>query len=345
LLTASLINSLGVTLKQIREQTNVRVDIPRRDTLAPLNGDPLAGSGKTTPIPGDDEEEPTVPITITGPQPSAAEAKALLNQIIGTRTSKITQRVRNIPAHILPFIAARRAEFQAVAEGADLNLGLNTADREVTVNGDRTVVPRVVEVINGTIENLKKDLTSIKISLPKRQHRLLTGKAVSEIMAKSRCSVVVADSNDPNEEVVIWGLSPDLPGGLAAAIEASNSRHVHEFPVPGPPIQSRQILAYMARIGYAKSLHNDHPGVSVFIPQPAAADNGHVLNIEVVGEKDAVDYAVQQLSEYVDKLAGATHEVPVDWLVHHFVSNKNAKKYVYSICCLSQFVKVTSLEG
>ena len=71
---------LGITLKGIRDQTNVKIDIPRReDTLNVPNGQANGhASGKATPI-DDEDEEPTIPITVQGPETAVYEAKALLN--------------------------------------------------------------------------------------------------------------------------------------------------------------------------------------------------------------------------------------------------------------------------
>lgn len=321
----------GATLKQIRDQTGVRVDIPRRDTLAPINGNGHANgasSGKVTPSQDDEDEEPTVPVTLTGPQPLAYEAQALFNQIISSKTSKTTQRVRDIPAHILPFIVARRSTFQAAAEGADVNLALNAPAREITVSGDREGVVRVVEKIKGTVEGFKTGLTSVKMSLPKRQHRLLVGKAVEEIMAKSKCSVVVADPDEPSDDVIVWGQGPDLPAGLGAVMEQANSQYIHEYPLPGPVAVSKQILTYLLRIQYPKTLNAAHPGVSVFTPSLAAAQTAKSINIDLVGDKSDVDAVVKQISEFFGKLIGSTKEIEVDWLIHRVITGKNAKKYV-----------------
>ena len=75
----AIIGPKGANLKQVRDQTGVRIDIPRRDTLAPANGNANGASHDpsrtATPLPGtpvggdEEEEEPTVPVTITGPQP------------------------------------------------------------------------------------------------------------------------------------------------------------------------------------------------------------------------------------------------------------------------------------
>ncbi|KAH0588911.1 KH domain-containing protein [Termitomyces sp. J132] len=323
---ASIIGPRGATLKQIRDQTSVRVDIPPRDSLAVPNGNGRSISGSTTPLSFDDDEEPMVPVTLTGPQPLVAEAQDLLNQIIASRTSKLTQRVRDIPAHVLPFVTARKATFEAAAEGANVNLALNRATREITVSGDREAVVRVIEVIRSAVDAFRTNLTSLKLSLPKRQHRLLSGKAADAILAKSKCAVIVGNHDEPSEEVTVWGHASDLTTGLSAVMESANSQYIHEFPLPGPIATSRQILAYMLRIQYEKTLRTAHPGVEIFFPTSADVEKLNNLNIDLVGEKPAVDEVVRQISVLIGKLIGATRSVTVDWLLHRVIMGKNAKK-------------------
>ncbi|KAF9469904.1 hypothetical protein BDZ94DRAFT_1151041 [Collybia nuda] len=325
----SIIGPKGATLKQIRDQTSVRVDIPPRDSLTIPNGNGQpngSSSGVATPSSLDEDEEPTIPVTLTGPQPLAYEAQELLNQIIASKTSKAAQRVRDIPAHVLPFIVARRSTFLAAAEGSEITLGLNSLAREITVHGDRQAVIRVVEVIKGTVEGFKSGLTSVKMSLPKRQHRLLAGKAVEEILAKSKCAVVVADHDDTSEEITVWGQGSDLPAGLGAVMEKANSQYIHEFPLPGPIDISRQILTYMGRIQFAKTLNTVHPSVAVYFPSPTTVKKSTNLNIDLVGEKSSVDAVVKQISELIGKLIGGTRQVSLDWLIHRMVAGKNAKR-------------------
>ncbi|KAJ7045724.1 hypothetical protein C8F04DRAFT_447034 [Mycena alexandri] len=321
---ASIIGPKGATLKHIRDQTSVRVDIPPRSTLAP-NGNGHV-NGKVTPSGDDEDDEPTVPVTLTGPQPLAYEAQAMLNQIISSKTSKSTQRVRDIPSHILPFVVARKAIFQAAAEPEQVGLTLNAVEREVTVTGEREAVGRAINSIKSTIEHYSSNLTSLKIQLPKRQHRLLVGKAVDEIVGKTQCVVVVAKADEPSDEVTVWGQSNDLSGGLAAVFEKANSQYIHEFPLPGPITLSRQLLTYMTRIGYPKTLSAAHPGVAVYAPEPGVVEKASILNIDIIGDKADVDGVVRQVSELIGKLIGATQEVSVDWLVHRFITGKNAKK-------------------
>ncbi|KIJ67957.1 hypothetical protein HYDPIDRAFT_37535 [Hydnomerulius pinastri MD-312] len=332
-----IIGTKGATLKQIRDQTGVRVDIPRKDDVAPNGQTNGHASGAATPSAAEEDEEPTVPVTITGPQPLAYEAQAMLNEIISARTSQSTQRVKDIPAHILPFVTTRRALFIDAAQGVDVYLTLNAPEREITVSGDREAVVRVVDSIKSTIETFKVILINVKITLPKRQHRLLVGQALDEIMAKSKCSVVVPEPEEPGEEVVVYGKSEDISAGLGAVMEKANSQYIHEFPLPGPIAVSRQLLTYMTRIDYPKTLSTAHPGALIFTPSPNAIAQASVLNIDIVGEKPVVDGVVRQVSELLGKLIGATKDVSIDWLIHRIIMGKNAKK-------LKQFYEVHNVS-
>ncbi|KAH9979180.1 SCP160 protein [Russula compacta] len=329
---AAIIGPKGATLKQIRDQTSVRIDIPRRETLAVPSGNGVTdggsphASGGTSPVPADDDDEPTVLVTVTGPQPLACEAQDLIKQIIASKRARTTQRVRDIPRHIVPFVKACYSAFVEAAEGGDVELSLKSAEREVSVSGDREVVLRVIEAVRSTIVTVSASLTSVKIQLPKRQHRLLVGNAVGEILASSKCVVIVPPAEDPSEEIVIWGKAEDLGDGVSAVMSKANSQYIHEFPLPGPIGLSRQLLAYIHYTGYTRSLATANPGVSVFTPESAARSKASVLNVDLIGEKALVDAAVRQVSELMGKLIGATKDVPVDWLVHRVIQGKHAKK-------------------
>lgn len=344
-------------MKQIRDQTSVRVDIPKRDTTTIPNGDGHLNEGpKTSPSHDgdDDDEEATIPVTLTGPQPLAYEAQAMLNQIISSKTSKITQRVRNISPHILPFVVARRALFMAAANNDNngdavapgdralfmgpatdgtITLTLNSDAREITVSGDREAVIRVVEKIKRTIETFESSLTSVKISLPKRHHRLLTGPNAEVVMNKSNCSVLVSKTDEPSDDVIVWGLTSDLPAGLSAVMEQANSKYIQELILPGPVNLSKQLASYMNRTQYAKKVKANNPNVEVFLPSPDT--QSQTLSIDLVGDKPAVDVVLKQTSELIGKLVGATRDISIDWLLHRGFTGKNFKKCVVSLQLLS----------
>lgn len=299
------------------------MDIPKRDTLI--------GNGHTNGKAShddDDEEELTIPVTLIGPQPLAYEAQVLLNQIISSKTSRATQRVRGIPAHILPFVLVRRPNFLEAAQDGAVNLTLNSPAREITVSGDREAVVRVVEAIKKTIEALEASITSVKISLPKRQHRLLTGQNADAVMTKSNCAVTVGKTEEVSDEVTVWGKATDLPAGLSAVMEQANSQYIHELTLPGPIALSKELATYLNRAQYTKVIKASHPNVDVFLPSTDSAAS--TLSIDLVGNKPEVDAVVKQVSELIGKLIGGTRDITIDWLLHRVITGKNGKKYVTS---------------
>jgi len=326
---------LGATLKQIRERTGARVDVPPKDGLTPSSSNAvLTANGMTPPASGaatpliieQDEQETNIPITIKAARPLAEEARLIINDIIASRTSKLTQKIRDIPPHILSFLTPRRAAFEAAAEGREIQTLLNAAAREITITGDREGVTRVVEAIKSTAESLGTMLTSISMNFAKRQHRLLTGETAEEIMAQNKCAVIVPEPEDPSEAVLVWGASEDLPNCLTAIITKVNSVYIHEFPLPGPIQTSKNILTYILRVDFTETLTTTHPGLNVFTPPPALWDSATTLNLELSGSKNVVDEAIRQTSELIGKLNGATKDINVDWIVHKIISHKNAKK-------------------
>lgn len=219
-------SSLGATLKQIRDQTNTKIDIPRRDenTLAvpAVNGHSTSHPSTRSPSPSQDEEhEPTVQITISGSGPLAHEAQAIIQGIIAEKTSRSTQRVRDIPAHVFPFVLQRRADFMKVAEGAEVTLNRDEKAREISISGDREAVARVVESIKSCVAFYEGDVATVKISLPKRQHHLLVGPAAEDILNKAKCVVLV--SSDSSEDVHVWGKVKDLGVGLQVVMEVGHN--------------------------------------------------------------------------------------------------------------------------
>lgn len=151
----------------------------------------------------------------------AHEAQAIIQGIIAEKTSRSAVKVKVNPAHVYPFVLLRRADFLKVADGAEVNLSRDDKEREITVSGDRDVVAKVIESIKSCIAFYEEDLTSVKIVLPKRQHRLLVGAGADEILQKSKCSIVVPPPTDPSEDVYVWGKGANLGLGLQAVMEAS----------------------------------------------------------------------------------------------------------------------------
>lgn len=149
----------------------------------------------------------------------AQEAQLIIQQIITERTSRTSQRVKDIPAQVYPFALLRRADFLRSSEGREINLNKDDKERSITVSGDREAVGKVVETIKSCIAFYEGDLSMVKISLPKRQHHLLVGGGADEILNKAKCAVIVPAITDSSEDVFVWGKPKDLGPGLQAVME------------------------------------------------------------------------------------------------------------------------------
>ncbi|GAB1521372.1 hypothetical protein RhiTH_004467 [Rhizoctonia solani] len=309
----SIVGQKGANLNQLRAKYDVRVDIPRRDTnLAP----PAGASGAASPIPADDDEEPTQPISVTGPLSSVVAAIAELEAIISTKTAHITQRVRDIPPKIFLFIEGRISEYENVAnsDGSSVLVNTTVESREVSVTGDRPSVVKVVEKIKEDIAELENSLTSISKRVPKPKQRLLQGDFIQTLMTTTKCAIELPDDPE-NEHITIWGLEDDLPNGLKAINDQGGSKHTETVTIPTP---SGAICEYLITTAYFGSIWGPKfPGVEAY---PVPRGKGHV--IDFVGEKNAVAPVVKDLNKLFQELASSVRQVGIDWLLHKPLAGK-----------------------
>ncbi|KAF8608753.1 hypothetical protein BDV93DRAFT_602647 [Ceratobasidium sp. AG-I] len=317
----SIVGQKGANLIQLRAKYDVRVDIPRKDANLAVPAGNASASRTGSPLPAsDEEEEPTQPVSVTGPLSSVTEAIAELNAVIATKTSKITQRVRDITDNVYPFIAGRITEYYALAEteGSYVTLTLSAQSHELVASGDRPGVVKVIETVKAHVEELGESLSTIALPLNKPQHRLLVGSFAEDLMESSKCVVVLPTDPDARE-VTLWGLQDDLPQGLQAVMKQANSRYTESLSVPAP---SSPIYEYLRRTNYfSKTMAPAHSGVQAHI---MPRGKGHA--VDFVGEKPAVAAAVKDLKKVFADLEGSTREVEVDWLVHKFLVGKSGKK-------------------
>lgn len=306
----------GANLNRIREESgnNVKVDIPRRDTVE-------------IPKPtGEDDEEPTITISISGPQSLAEDVRSEIQAIINAKRSKSTQRVKDVPAHILPFISSQKAEYQS----DELTVTVNHKDQEIVVTGDREGVTKVIEIIKARISELNETLESAELSVPKRQHRILLG-AAPEIFEKTKCVVIPVAPTEPGDSVAVWGASDDISGALGVVYEKARSKYAIQVPLPSPASYSTQIRTYLARTGYLKGLHERHSGEGgvegVYLVSEELFQKTGVAHVDFVGkEKKKVDEATKELANLIRNLEGALRDVEVDWIVHKTLIGRHGKK-------------------
>ncbi|KAG8805767.1 hypothetical protein FRC17_005346, partial [Serendipita sp. 399] len=249
----------------------------------------------------------------------AYEAQAIIQSIIAEKTSRATQKIKITPSYVYPFVLLRRADFVKAAGGAEITLSRDDNLQEITASGDREAVGRVIESIRSCAAFYEGDLTSVKISLPKRQHRLFDSASLDQIVQKSKCSVVVPPPEDPSEDVHVWGRAANLGLGLQAVMERANSQHTHSIPIRTVP---RHILTHVHQSGYGKTFSNAHPSVDIHFPSSSSG----VSNVDFIGERAAVEAAHKELTAYLALLENATRAVQVDYIIHNILRAKAGKQ-------------------
>jgi len=347
----TIIGPKGAALKGITESTGTKIDIPRRDTLpaydAPAD-DASDASGEN--------DEPQVPISITGPSVACNDAKAKLLALISHKVSQTSISIKTIPSSYYPFIAGAKGSKIKALE--DLGEGLvkvhvpppavwkalesqsedvlSDRDLSIKVKGDREKVKIVSTEILRRYEELSDNLRELKISIPKRQHRFLVGAAAEDILTQTDCIVELPPVSDPSDQCVIRGPQPNLIPALTLVMDKANAIAVemvdivalHRPNTSDPLAHAKKVLRYLLRSNKLRTVADAHAGVKVFPPFPSVVASSGTVVVEIVGEdKSAVAKAKEAVSTAVkNAIPAAIASVEIDPIVHAILIGKKGNK-------------------
>ena len=351
----TIIGPKGATLKSITDSTGCKIDIPRRDSLPSYERKEGASDA------GSDEEddEPQVDISITGPSVACQDAKAKLLALIAGKTSQGSASIKTIPSSYYPFIAgpkgskARQMEeelgegkvkihvpppavWKALEKQGEDDAGTGDRDLSIKVKGDKEKVKAVVTEIQRQFDELNDSLRELKISIPKRQHRFLVGSAADEILAQTGCIVELPPVEDPSDQCTIRGAQPNLIPALtlvmdkanAVAVETVDVVALHRQNSTDPLAHARRVLRYFQRHSKLRGIADSHSGVKVFPPfASVVASTGNVV-IEIVGgDKSSVSSAREAVVASVRALPpSAMATLDIDPLIHPMLIGKKGTK-------------------
>jgi predicted PilT family ATPase len=353
----TIIGPKGATLKAITDSTQCKIDIPRRDTLPtydPKEQGSDAGSD-------DEDDEPQVEITVTGPSVACQDAKTKILGLISSKVSQGSSSIKTIPSNYYPFIAGPRgvkakeleetvgaglvkvhvpppAVWKAMekqASGEDEGAALSDRDLSIKVKGDKEKVKAVVAHIQHQYEELSSTLREFGISLPKRQHRFLVGAAADEILEQTGCIVDLPAVSNPSEQIFIRGPHSSLMPALTLIMDKANAISVETVDVvalhrgiPDANTHAAHVLRYLTRASKLRAIADANPGVKVFPPFAAVvASTGNVV-IEIVGDdKAAVAKAREAVTAVVKNvLPAGVGAVEIDPMVHALLIGKKGAK-------------------
>lgn len=246
-------------MKNITDQTNVKIDIPRSE----------GGAAESTANKDDYSNDEQVPIQISGDEINARQAQKMLTALISERTSRSTVRLTEIDHMWYPFLSGAKGktarEIEALAAGVavpadgeeskEVDVGIRIppraallppkeSEREagleegqgqeqhrerdlaIIVTGDRELVNNAVKEIEKRVGDMTRTYRTLQISIPKRQHRFLVGDNAANILGSTGCIIELAPIDDPSDSVTIRGPPTQLPLALTAAMERANAVQV-----------------------------------------------------------------------------------------------------------------------
>ncbi|KAG8886137.1 hypothetical protein FRB97_007175 [Tulasnella sp. 331] len=319
----SIIGTKGATIIQLRETHQVKIELPpRRDPAA--NGALVhAASGED-----DEDDEPTVPITITGPAPLVESAIVDLRAIIGVRAKATTRRIKDVIPHILPFVATNfYAIEQQVSEAhpdTTISISANRHDKEIVLMGGKVAVLAAIERIEEAMAAWGPKLSSVTVTVPRSQHRfVLDGYGPEELFNESE---VVVLPPQQGEGLTLWGEPAKLGAALSVVLQKASSQHVTSYDLPGKGDQPKHAHAYIVRTSYLHDLACTHPDVTVHVTPDDEIERTGKATLDFVGDAAKVAPAVAEVKALMKKLDGGLKEIEVDWLVNKVLIGRQGKK-------------------
>ncbi|MCO5598726.1 hypothetical protein L7F22_052824 [Adiantum nelumboides] len=336
-LRAFVIGQKGKNLKNITDQTGVRINIPKSD-----NETATPASRPAADFDYDTDEQ--IQVTIDGDEVNARQAKDMLSAIVAERTSRTTQRLTHIDHVFYPFIAGpKNANIAKLEEHGEVSVKVppraaflppREADTESTepkrerdlsiiISGDRDVVAKVVQVIEAQVDEMRQLFRTLQISIPKRQHRFLVGDAAQDILSSTGCSIELAPIDDPSDSVTIRGPQGQLPLALTAAMEKANAVRVEVVDVGAAHRDVEHAKTLLRWLGMSGKLPREQ-NVQVYLPRSAIVESSGLAHIEVVGaDANAVTRIRGELDTLVKNVPPSfVASVDIDPLLHRFIIGK-----------------------
>lgn len=335
-LRAYVIGVKGKNLKNITDQTGVRINIPKAEQEQHV----------AAPAPKGDvdyENDEQIEVTIDGDEVNARTAKSMLAAIVAERKSRTTQRLTEIEHDLYPFIAGPRNSNIPLLEQGDVTIRLpprgaflpsrdpeveaaekkKERDLSIIVTGDRQDVAKTVQTIERQVEEMRHSFRTLQLNIPKRQHRFLVGDAAQDILASTGCSVELTPIDDPSESVTIRGPEAKLPLALTEAIKKANAVRVETIDVGAAHRDLEHAKVLLRWLSISGKIPRDQ-NVQVHLPRPAALESSGVAHIEIVGEDPSSVAAVRsQLDGLVKTITPALVTVmDIDPVLHRFIIGK-----------------------
>ena len=267
--------------------------------------------------------------------------------------SKETIRISHIEHQFYPLIAgASNTKLQEICNDTNCKIHVplytqeptsdadqsSSSSRDIIVAGDKEDVAKALRIIEELYEDLKRLTRTITITIPKRQHKYLTGQKgqnLQEILSATGCTVALSAIEDPSDTVVIRGPEANLVNALSMVMEKANSTTVdalnivpaHRATAADPVSHAKRVVRYLSQRQKFRKV-SDERGVKIYPPHGSALSEAHSeVIIEIVGKESA---SVQAARKEVVALVNGVPPillsiVSIEPLLHRHIIGRQGK--------------------
>lgn len=216
----AIIGAGGKTLQAIEAETATKINVPGR---------------KDGPYQGY--------IQISGDFEAILAAKARIQAIVDERSKKIIEKV-TLKAHLLPFVfgcsknkVQEQAQVWSERYSARVSLEIRGEADEASVifSGDRDNVLPALSEFTRLADEQKQRIRSVSTAITKSLHRFLIGpkgSVLNDLEASTECIIGIPASDNPSDQVTVYGPQEKLFQGLSAILDKTGSMASETIKIP-----------------------------------------------------------------------------------------------------------------
>lgn len=237
---AHIIGRQGTTIKHLSEKSGARIQVPKQDDNDAID---------------DDDEDATIDVLVEGDIVSTNYARQLIDGIVGTRTSTVNTRLKDIPAEFYPFLAGpHNAGIGALEQDRDIRVQIPhyhtwssqapaqpSGPRQlpafapqtafpINIAGDRAAAAEARAQIERQVEQLKQQLAAEQLAIERGRHEFIRGEkgaALHDFLAETGCSVIFPPDSEDDEMILVVGPENRLEEGVNKIMDLASSMSSH----------------------------------------------------------------------------------------------------------------------
>jgi len=233
---AHIIGKAGSKIKEIQEKSGARIHIPKMED---------------TPRPTDEDDDPTIEISVEGNALSVGAAQSEILKIASARTPPVNSKLRTIPAELYAFIAENEKLKSHENQGVEMRIPQYhtwktqappqspedfqpALEDFITLTGERLAVQALKSEIERYVEELKEQVAIEQFMVQRARHQFVIGRSgmkSDDFFRQTGCAIILPHDED-EDEITIIGPSDRIAAAKNIAIGQASSLQTGHVDIP-----------------------------------------------------------------------------------------------------------------